>query len=122
MRFPSLKYDKRRRFCYVQFKLSSQAQAATELDGSSQEGNLKLDVKVSDPGHKKLRSGPMHEGREVHVMNIDWSATEEELNEAFSKYGSVEKVRIPRNAGGKSKGFAFVVFSNQVSLSHEYYL
>ncbi|MCJ1435426.1 Splicing factor [Xylographa pallens] len=113
VRFPSLKYDKRRRFCYVQFKSSSQAQAATELDGISQAGNLKLDVKVSDPGHKKVRSGPMYEGREIHVMNVDWSVTEEELSEVFSKYGNVEKVRIPRNMAGKSKGFAFVVFSNQ---------
>ncbi|MCJ1282823.1 Splicing factor [Xylographa opegraphella] len=113
VRFPSLKYDKRRRFCYVQFKSSSQAQAATELDGISQDGNLKLYVKISDPGHKKARTGPMYEGREVHVMNVDWSVTEEELSEVFSKYGNVEKVRIPRNMAGKSKGFAFVVFSNQ---------
>ncbi|MCJ1319728.1 Splicing factor [Xylographa vitiligo] len=113
VRFPSLKYDKRRRFCYVQFKSSSEAAAATELDSISQEGNLKLDVKVSDPGHKKVRSGPMYEGREVHVMNVDWSVTEEELSKVFSKYGTVEKVRIPRNMAGKSKGFAFLVFSNQ---------
>ncbi|MCJ1381882.1 Splicing factor [Xylographa soralifera] len=113
VRFPSLKYDKRRRFCYVQFKSSTQAQAATELDNISQKGDLKLDVKLSDPGHRKVRSGPMYEGREVHVMNVDWSVTEEELSEVFSKYGNVEKVRIPRNMAGKSKGFAFVVFSNQ---------
>ena len=50
-------------------------------------------------------------------MNVDWSVTEEELSEVFSKYGNVEKVRIPRNMAGKSKGFAFVVFSNQVDLS-----
>jgi len=115
IRFPSLKYNKRRRFCYVQFKSSSQAQAATELDGTPQEGNLKLSVLVSDPGHKKARTGPVYDGREIHVSNIDWSASEDELSEVFSKYGTVEKVRIPRDLGGKSKGFAFVVFSDQVS-------
>ena len=57
----------------------------------------------------------MHEGRELYVANVDWSATEDEIKEMFSKYGTVEKVRIPRNLEGKSKGTAFVVFSNKVS-------
>lgn len=48
---------------------------------------------------------------------MDWSATEDELSEVFSKYGTVERVRIPRDLGGKSKGFAFVVFSDKVSLN-----
>ncbi|MCJ1247686.1 Splicing factor [Trapelia coarctata] len=115
IRFPSLKYNKRRRFCYVQFKSSSQAQAATELDGTPQEGNLKLSVLISDPGHKKARTGAVYEGREIHVSNVDWSATEDELSEVFSKYGTVERVRIPRDLGGKSKGFAFIVFSDKDS-------
>lgn len=48
---------------------------------------------------------------------MDWSATEDELSEVFSKYGTIERVRIPRDLGGKSKGFAFVVFSDKVSLN-----
>ncbi|MCJ1471572.1 Splicing factor [Lambiella insularis] len=113
VRFPSLKYNKRRRFCYVQFKSPNQAQAATELNGSPQDGDLKLDVKISDPGHKKARSGPPHDRRELHVVNVDWSATEDDLSQLFSKYGTVESVRIPRGLGGKSKGFAFIVFSRK---------
>ena len=114
MRFPSLKFGMRRRFCYVQFKTSNQANAATELDGTPQEGDLKLSVKISDPGNKKARSGAVYDGREVHVANIDWSVTEDELKSIFAKYGNVERVRIPLNPGGKSKGYAFVVFSNKV--------
>ena len=76
---------------------------------------LKLIVKISDPAKKQDRQGPIHEGRELYVANVDWSVTEDEIRQVFSKYGTVEKVRIPTNIEGKSKGIAFVVFSNKVS-------
>ena len=113
VRFPSLKYNSHRRFCYVQFKSSDQAQAATQLDGTSLGGELNLIAKISDPGNKQNRSGAIHEGREVYVSNVDWLATEDEIRQIFSKYGKVERIRIPTNVAGKSKGIAFIVFSNQ---------
>lgn len=114
IRFPSLKGNTHRRFCYVQFKHSSEAQAATTLDGESQGQDLVLSVKVSDPGKKQERVGPLYEGRELHLGNIDWAATEDEISQVFSNYGKVEKVRVPKDVTGKSKGFGFVVFSNHV--------
>lgn len=72
-------------------------------------------AKISNPGHKQDRTGAVHDGREVYVSNVDWSATEEEISQIFSKYGNVERVRIPTNVAGKSKGMAFVVFSKKVS-------
>ena len=110
-----MKYNTHRRFCYLQFKSSNQAQAATELDGQRLGGKLKLVAKISDPGHKQDRTGALYDGREVYVSNLDWSATEEEISQVFSKYGRVERVRIPTNVAGKSKGIAFVVFSTKVS-------
>lgn len=53
-RFPSLKFDTHRRFCYVQFANAAQAVAATQLDGTDVEG-LKLNVKISNPQAKKKR-------------------------------------------------------------------
>ena len=116
IRLPSLKYNTHRRFCYVQFRSPSEARAATELDGTEQEG-LKLLAKLSDPAHKQERKGAVHEGRELYVANLDWSATEDEVKTVFSKYGKVEKVRIPRKLDGGSKGMGFVVFSNKVNQS-----
>ncbi|KAI9817046.1 MAG: Splicing factor [Thelocarpon impressellum] len=113
VRFPSLKYNTHRRFCYVQFKSSSQASQATQLDGKALDEKTKLVAKISDPGHKQSRTGALYDGRELHVSNVDWSATEGELSRVFSKYGTVESVRIPTNIMGKSKGFAFVVFSSK---------
>lgn len=116
VRFPSLKGNTHRRFCYVQFKSNSQAQAATELNGEVLNEKLKLTVKISDPAKRQERSGAIYDGRELHLSNLDWGATEDDIRETFSKYGQVEKVRIPRNVEGKSKGFGFVVFSNKVSM------
>ena len=74
-------------------------------------------AKISDPSVKKGRSGALYDGREVYVANVDWSATEQEITKVFSKYGTVEKVRIPKNLAGMSKGMAFVVFSKPVGPS-----
>ena len=116
IRFPSLKYDAHRRFCYVQFKLSSEAHAATQLDGKHVGDNLRLLAKISDPRHKQERQGATYEGRELYLANLDWNATLGEVKRAFSKYGTVEKVRIPKKVNGSSKGIGYVVFSNKVSI------
>lgn len=57
----------------------------------------------------------MHEGRELYIANVDWSATKQEVKAAFSPFGAVENVRIPMKVGGQSKGIAFVVFEDKVS-------
>lgn len=56
----------------------------------------------------------MHEGREIHVSNLDWKASENDLKELFSRYGTVEVARIPTKVDGGSKGFGYVVFSSKV--------
>lgn len=114
VRFPSLKFNTHRRFCYVQFKLPSQARAATQLDGQMLDGKLALLAKLSDPASKQDRQGPMHEGRELYIANVDWSATKRELKNAFSPFGNVENVRIPLKVDGKSRGIAYVVYSDKV--------
>ncbi|KAL9114683.1 MAG: hypothetical protein Q9227_001361 [Pyrenula ochraceoflavens] len=112
IRFPSLKYDTHRRFCYVQFKLNSQAQAAAEAkDGEvvSAEG-LHLLAKISNPLNKQDRSGATAEGRELFVKNLHRDAAENDVKTLFSTHGKVDSVRIPRNMNDKSKGFGYVIF------------
>ncbi|KAL4954067.1 hypothetical protein BDW69DRAFT_144512 [Aspergillus filifer] len=113
VRFPSLKYNTHRRFCYLQFKASEAAHNATALDGSTVENGLHLGVKISDPTRKQDRQGPIHEGREVHVANVHYKASEDDLHELFSRFGNVELVRLPKGLDGKRKGFGFVVFSTK---------
>ncbi|KAI9368974.1 hypothetical protein BJX61DRAFT_546020 [Aspergillus egyptiacus] len=113
IRFPSLKYNTHRRFCYVQFKTSAGAHSATNLDGSTVENGLHLVVKISDPSRKQDRHGPIYEGREIHVSNVDWKANEDDLRELFTRFGNIELVRIPRKVDGGSKGFGYVVFGSK---------
>lgn len=45
-------------------------------------------------------------------MNLPFNATEEELHKAFSTYGNVVSVKMPKGKGGVFKGFAYVTYSN----------
>jgi RNA recognition motif-containing protein len=91
-----------------------QALEATKLDGKILDGKHHLQAKVSDPAKKQDRQGALYEGREVYISNVHWGALEEDVKAVFSSCGPVEKVRIPRNMNGKSKGIAFVSFTNKV--------
>jgi RNA recognition motif-containing protein len=98
----------------VQFQSPAAAHAATEVDGKQVDEKLKLVAKISDPSRKQNRSGAVEEGREVHVSNLDYKASETDLKELFSAFGTVEQARIPTKANGGSRGFGFVVFDNKV--------
>ena len=48
-------------------------------------------------------------GRKLYVGNLPFSATEDSLKEAFSKFGTVETVAIITDGEtGRSRGFGFV--------------
>ena len=113
IRFPSLQHNTHRRFCYVEFERNDQATAASgELDGHEIEDGLKLVAKISDPKQKQNRTGATEEGREVYIKNIDWAASEADIEQYCSRYGKVESIRIIRRPDGFSKGFGYVVYSS----------
>ena len=113
IRWPSLKYNAHRRFCYISFRTAEGAAAATQLNGTKVTGGYKLSAAYSDPSRKKDREGALAEGREIHVTSLDTSLTEEEVKEVFSKYGRVESVRMMKNKSGDNTGAAFVVFGKK---------
>lgn len=46
---------------------------------------------------------------EIYVGNLSYDLTDEQLNEAFAKFGEIKSARIITNKyNGKSKGFGFV--------------
>ncbi len=48
-------------------------------------------------------------GKKLYVGNLPYSATEEELQQAFSRFGTVASVKLITDRDtGRSKGFAFV--------------
>ena len=51
-------------------------------------------------------------GRRLYVGNLPYTTGEAELQELFSKAGTVESVRVMRDAAtGRARGFAFVEMS-----------
>ncbi|KIN06420.1 hypothetical protein OIDMADRAFT_112121 [Oidiodendron maius Zn] len=117
IRWPSLKYNTHRRFCYVTFRQQAAAAAATHMNGQMLPGGFKLSALYSDPSRKKSREGPTAEGRELHVTSLDNALNEDDLKAVFEKYGSIEGVRLLRTMGGESKGAAFIVFKKKEDAS-----
>ncbi|KAF2875722.1 hypothetical protein BDV95DRAFT_603130 [Massariosphaeria phaeospora] len=112
IRFPSLKFDTHRRFCYVQFANPDHALAATKLDGTDVEG-LPIIAKISDPGSKKKRDGATAEGREIHVRKLNFGIKKQEVHEHFSRFGKIEKLNMPILPGGTNRGICFIVYESK---------
>ncbi|RYC54923.1 hypothetical protein CHU98_g11283 [Xylaria longipes] len=113
VRWPSLKYNTHRRFCYISFRDPDAAYKATLMDGKMVEGKYRLQAKISNPSHKKDREGALAEGREVRVKGVHPATQENDLRSIFSKYGKVVTVRLLTNLSGQHVGTAFVVFETK---------
>ncbi|XP_064613155.1 squamous cell carcinoma antigen recognized by T-cells 3-like [Liolophura sinensis] len=57
------------------------------------------------------------EHRTVFISNLLYSIDEERLREIFSQCGEITEVRLPKNFKGKSKGFGYVEFRTEDSVS-----
>ena len=113
VRFPSLKYNSRRRFCYVTFLTSEMAKAAeAAMDDKILDGEHRLLAKLSDPNAKKQRSGAQAEGREIIAKNIERRASDDEITKYFEQYGNVVSINSVKLVNGKKTGTAFLVFSS----------
>ena len=56
----------------------------------------------------------MSEPCKVHVGNLSYDATEEDLRRTFEKYGEVEQaIVVTHRDTGKARGFGFVTFVNE---------
>lgn len=112
IRWPSLKYNTRRRFCYVSFRDQESAARATKLDGCLLEGKYKLEVKMSDPARRKKRSDAVSQKREVYVGNLDPVLKEADIADVFGKYGSVARINFVGGRAGEPRAVssAFVEY------------
>ncbi|KAG6038084.1 hypothetical protein E4U41_004571 [Claviceps citrina] len=108
IRWPSLKVNTHRRFCYVSFADREASARAVAKEGRLLDGKFKLLARYSNPNQKKNREGAIAEGREVHVSNLDQAASEAEIRHVFGKFGTVQRVTIPQSMAGRNRGFAFL--------------
>ncbi|SMR44104.1 unnamed protein product [Zymoseptoria tritici ST99CH_3D1] len=113
IRLPSLKYNNRRRFCYVQFLHPDMAKAAeAAMDGTKLDAAHTILAKISNPDRKKARSGALEEGRELFVKNLDRDAPEDDLKKLFEPYGKLEKFNLLRLMNNKLTGSGFFTYSS----------
>lgn len=55
---------------------------------------------------------------QVYVGNLPYHVNEDHLRDYFRRFGNIQSVRIIRNARtGRSKGFAFVTYSDESEAS-----
>lgn len=113
IRWPSLKVNTHRRFCYISFCDREASAKAVAKEGTVLEGRFSLLVKYSDPSRKKNREGAVAEGREVRVSGLDRFVTEDDVRGVFSKLGKVTRVNIPQNMAGKNRGIAYLDFETK---------
>ena len=113
IRWPSLKYNTHRRFCYISFRDADAAYKATLMDGTLVEDQYKLQSKFSNPSHKKDREGAVAEGRELRVKGVHPATQEKDLRSIFGKYGKVVTIRLLTNLGGQNVGTAFIVYETR---------
>ncbi|WPH01744.1 Hypothetical protein R9X50_00459600 [Acrodontium crateriforme] len=113
IRFPSLKFNNRRRFCYVSFVDESMAKAAEDaMDGKMLDGHHRLMAKIANPDAKKQRSGAQAEGRELIVKNLPWSTNEEDVKKFFAQYGDVSSLKLLKLVNGRLTGTGFIVYES----------
>lgn len=127
VRLPSLRFDSRRRFAYIDMASKQEASLALEkLDGVEIE-NYKMIVKLSQPSNAAARTDKaVIERRQVLVRNLNYNTNEAALSAIFAKFGHVEQINLPRTRENKhgeidtkgetkerlNEGFAFITFSD----------
>lgn len=68
-------------------------------------------VAVNEAEATSDNSKPIDECR-LYVLNLPYDITEEEVKEAFRKYGKVAELKMPKGKGGVFRGFAYVTYSS----------
>lgn len=113
VRFPSLKFNNRRRFCYVSFLTPEAAQAAEDaLNNKVLDEQHKLVAKIADPDAKKQRSGALTEGREVYYKGMSFEVSEDEIRTFFGQFGDIERLNVLKKVNGQRTGSGFLVFAS----------
>ncbi|KAJ5774929.1 RNA recognition motif domain eukaryote [Penicillium paradoxum] len=104
---------------YVEFKAEESVPAAIQLTGqrllgipiiaqlTEAEKNRQARNPAATTGNQ--HTAPFHR---LYVGNVHFSITEADLNNVFEPFGELEFVQLQKDETGRSKGYAFVQFSN----------
>ncbi|KAI5185808.1 hypothetical protein NEHOM01_1085 [Nematocida homosporus] len=93
--------------------------SATESESESEQSSSSLSQSKSTEKNQSKSSEikedeESSEDKTIFIKGISYSATEEQLQELFSKSGKIVEIRIPRaRETGKGKGFAYIEFETK---------
>lgn len=116
VRLPSLRFNSNRRFAYVDVSRTEEVEKALASLNSKEVEGYTLVLKQSNPLEKSTRTdASVWERREILIRHLNSKkVTEEGLRQHYSKYGSIEYVKIPREMRTNSTvTYAFISFTNQ---------
>ncbi|VIO94605.1 conserved hypothetical protein,hypothetical protein [Brugia malayi] len=102
-------------FGYIDFSTEREARDALKMDRTQIDGRplYVSEYKPHDKGkNTEFRYSTGLEKNKVFVNNIHYDATEEQLKEIFTIFGTIRDIRIVTHKSGKSKGCAYVEFEN----------
>lgn len=96
---------------------SSQAYSLAKKKSTSKKsiGIYKVNVPSNQkPAKKEAIEKDTSDYSKLFIGGVDWYATEQDIENALSEYGSISEIVIPKNRyTGKSRGFAFVEFESK---------
>ena len=127
IRFPSLKLNQSRRFCYVEYASPELAHLAIlnyqgkEFEDEISNKRYRLVVDMSKPNSKKTKTDTAITEREIYIQNLNFkTTTESDLESLFQTIGTIDSVKVPlnekmKNQGNINNGYAFVVFKSEVA-------
>ncbi len=99
---------------FVTFRTHKEARkASVSLNGAKYKGNS-LDVVLLSREGKSVSSRTLKKSRLI-IRNLSFKATNEDVRGAFSSFGSIVDVHIPKKPSGALLGYAFVQFASYFS-------
>lgn len=106
---------------FVNFKNCQENETHYILKYSTKEHAL-VDLKTSARARKAAAgtvSTPLYYDNRYLINNLSYKETEESITEAFSKFGTVERVILRKNKDGYASGKAMLTFAQGVKIEEE---
>ncbi|KAK2180910.1 hypothetical protein NP493_420g02015 [Ridgeia piscesae] len=94
-----------------------QAEAPGDGGDAPQAKKSRVENMADNTGEVTPKTTSRRQACTVFVSNLDFKVNEEGLKELFSKLGDIAEVRLVKNFKGKSKGYAYVEFTDELPVT-----
>ncbi|SCU78571.1 LAMI_0A05072g1_1 [Lachancea mirantina] len=113
VRLPSLRFNSHRRFAYIDMASPQEANIAiSQLNGITMDSFQLVVARSSPVDAKKRTDAATLERREVLVQNLDFTMSESDLRDLFSRFGNIERITLPQSGSTNNDGYGFVIFES----------